>query len=105
MLPQAEAMKTIPKSTLTITLKPNVPALDTSDVALAYISALKPGEQVIECGRSCMWGIRGTVYLSASDGGICVMWAGGIGTSVTHGTRRISDVEISDSTLHTPHHD
>lgn len=75
-----------------------IPPIDTSPENLAYISALKPGEQVIECGESCMKGARGVVYLSTekgSEGSVCVRWQtdeGVMGTSVTWGTRRIGDV-------------
>lgn len=77
-----------------------LPPLDTSPENLAYISALKVGERVIEMDESCMKGILGTVYESA-DRGTCVMWelpttkwdkATKMGTSVTWGTRRVSDL-------------
>jgi len=61
-----------------------------------YLRSLKPGEQVIETGSNCMHGRYGTVYISEREGvtkgSLCVMWDGGMGTAVTHGTRRISDV-------------
>jgi hypothetical protein len=67
----------------------------TGPDVLAYISALQPGELVIETGESCMKGIRGKVYESKT-GGTCVMWdmprGPKMGTSVTWGTRRISDI-------------
>lgn len=77
-----------------------LPPIDTSAANLAYISALKPGEEVIECGNSCMKGIMGTVY--RNDAGVlCVMWdmpttkwdkACKMGTSITWGTRRTVDL-------------
>lgn len=65
-----------------------------------YIFSLKVGERVIETGQSCMFGAVGTVYISDNEGTRgtkCVMWewpknAAGMGTSVTHGTRRIKEV-------------
>lgn len=71
------------------------PPIDLSEENTAYLRGLKPGEHVIECGECCMKGRRGVVYMSESGGGLCVMWdmsEGKMGTSVTHGTRRISDV-------------
>jgi len=75
------------------------PPIDTSEANLAYISALKPGEKVIECGSGCMQGITGTVYLSKTNGDVCVLWdtKPKMGTSVTWGTRRIADVENTNS--------
>jgi len=72
------------------------PPIDTSADNLAYMTSLKPGEKVIEMGESCMKGIKGEVYLSKEAGhGLCVLWdlpEGKMGTSVTWGTRRISDI-------------
>lgn len=72
-----------------------VPPCDRSSENLAYISSLKPGEEVREVGHSCMEGARGVVYLDA-EGHTCVRWDlgedGFMGTSVTWGTRRISDL-------------
>lgn len=50
------------------------------------------GDRVIETGKSCMLGCTGTVYKN-SRGFECVLWDGPekMGTSVTWGTRRISD--------------
>lgn len=79
----------------------NLPPLDTSPENLAYISALKPGERVVECGECATKGAKGTVFLSKDGGGVCVMWelpankwqaACKMGTSVTWGTRRIADL-------------
>lgn len=72
----------------------SLPPLDTSPANLAYISALKNGEEVVECGESAMKGTKGTVYLNETDD-VCVRWwppEGAMGTSVTWGTRRVSDV-------------
>lgn len=76
-------------------MKPDLPPIDTSEANLAYITSLKPGEEVIECGESGMKGVKGVVYISKSHGDVCVMWNVGkqkMGTSVTWGTRRISDL-------------
>ena len=63
-----------------------------------YLNNLQVGDEVIEAGQSCMTGARGVVYRSVSPPyGLCVMWEypdGKMGTSVTHGTRRLTDVEI-----------
>lgn len=67
----------------------------TGPEVLAYLQSLKVGERVIETTHSCMFGKRGTVYESKSGGGTCVAWElpeGIMGTSVTWGTRRLSDV-------------
>lgn len=81
---------------------PPSPALPevTADDTATYLRSLKPGERVIETGQSCMTGSVGTVYISDDEltrGTICVMWQwpasiAGMGTSATHGTRRIKDV-------------
>jgi hypothetical protein len=80
-----------------------VPPIDTSEENLAYINSLKAGEEVVEMGKSCMYGIRGVVYIHAERGDVCVRWklpttkyneGGLMGTSVTWGTRRISDVPV-----------
>lgn len=70
----------------------------TEDEINAYLRSLKPGERVIETAASALWLQRGTVYLNTT-GDICVMWdkdsddVGQMGTSVTGGTRRLSDVQ------------
>ncbi len=63
---------------------------------LAYITSLKSGEKVIETGESCMKGKKGVVYLKLHAFGrdkhdVCVMWEGKMGTSVTWGTRRVTN--------------
>lgn len=61
----------------------------------AYLATLKAGEEVIETGESCMLGKRGVVYESTSGGGTCARWnlpEGKMGTSLTWGTRRVSEV-------------
>lgn len=67
---------------------------------LDYLKGLKVGEEVIEAGQSGMFGKRGTVYESKDGGGTCVKWDMGkgswMGTTVTWGTRRISDVEVTE---------
>ncbi len=66
----------------------------TEDQIGEYLNSLKPGEHVIETGRSCMTGKKGVVYIGEgrmSKGTICVLWEGGLGTSATWGTRRLAD--------------
>ncbi len=62
-----------------------------------YVDSLKPGEAVIETNRTCMHLMRGVVYISDNPGvtfgSKCVMWKNKMGTSVTWGTRRITDWE------------
>jgi len=68
----------------------------TEQEFLAYIKTLKVGERVIETANTCMRGMKGTVYISENEmtkGAICVMWENKMGTSITAGTRRLSDVE------------
>ena len=68
----------------------------TNEQVVEYLKGLKPGEQVIETGNSCMKGKKGVVYIGQgkeSKGSICVMWEGGMGTSATWGTRRITDTK------------
>jgi hypothetical protein len=77
---------------------PSMKMLDeTGPEVMAYLKSLKPGEEVIETGSSCMTGKTGVVYESTSDGGTCVKWdlkdGTYMGTSVTWGTRRISDIK------------
>ncbi len=69
-----------------------------------YLKSLQEGERVIECSQSGMFMRRGVVYLSKTQGhGLCVLWdklegeGGQMGTSVTGGTRRISDVTLEDT--------
>lgn len=63
----------------------------------AYLNTLKAGDRVIETGNNCMRGCSGTVYLNDNNL-ICVKWDRAVGesrwmgTSVTAGTRKISDV-------------
>jgi len=56
-----------------------------------YALGLEPGDRVIETSQtSCMRGKKGVVYLSTNpghEGSVCVLWDGGMGTSITHGTR------------------
>ncbi len=71
-----------------------IPPIDASDANLAYISALQPGEEVEERGQCCLKGFRGVVYLD-KEGRVCVLWnlpEGKMGTTVTLGTRRLSDL-------------
>ncbi len=67
---------------------------ETGPEVSAYLRSLKAGEEVVETGASCMTGIKGVVYESTSGGGTCVRWntSPQLGTGVTHGTRRLSDV-------------
>lgn len=70
------------------------------DFELRYLQSLQPGEKVIETDKtSCMYGKTGEVYISQNEmtkGSKCVKWEigmGTMGTSVTHGTRRIKDIK------------
>lgn len=73
----------------------------TDDEVRAYLKNLKPGERVVETGQSCMTGKEGEIYISENEGttkgSTCVRWdalpgeTGRMGTSVTWGTRRISE--------------
>ena len=75
----------------------------TDEEIREYLNSLEVDERVIETGQSCMTGRKGTVYISQNPGKTfgskCVMWdalpgdTGKMGTAVTWGTRRISDVE------------
>ena len=74
--------------------------LRTEQQVKDYLNGLQVDERVIETGKSCMTGRTGTVYVStnkATEGSLCVMWDrlpgddSRMGTSVTMGTRRISD--------------
>jgi hypothetical protein len=57
-----------------------------------YIAGLQVGERVIETEPSnCMHDMTGVVYTNA-DGIRCVRWDNGLGTSITWGTRRITEV-------------
>ena len=70
----------------------------TDEEFKVYYDGLVEGEEVIEtCQTSCMHGMRGHIYISQnkdapSFGHKCVLWSNKMGTSVTHGTRRIGDV-------------
>lgn len=73
----------------------------TGSALVEYLKALKPGERVVETGRSCLQGREGTVYLG-KQGEVCVLWDkkrgedGQMGTSVTGGTRRVTEAQNSD---------
>lgn len=64
-----------------------------------YFKTFVAGERVIETGRSGLYKRKGTTYFSDWDNSLCVMWdklegeTGQIGSSITGGTRRISDLE------------
>ncbi len=67
----------------------------TGPDVLAYLKSLKPGEEVIETGESAMKGVKGVVYTSVTHHDTCVRWdlpEGKMGTSVTWGTRRLTDL-------------
>ncbi len=70
---------------------------ETGPEVLAYMNSLKVDDEVVETSHSCMYGKKGVVYLSESGGTTCVKWHLGdgkwMGTSVTWGTRKISDVK------------
>jgi len=63
----------------------------------SYLKSLQPGDEVIETGESAMTGKTGVVYISQAPGPthntLCVRWEDNMGTAVTHGTRRIGDIE------------
>lgn len=63
-----------------------------------YLSGFKPGETVLETGQCCYKGYSGVTYISENEGPskgkTCVRWSDGMGTSITHGTRRPIDVGI-----------
>lgn len=71
-------------------------ATEKNIYGLRYLKSLKEGERVIETGMCATWGAIGVVYKSKVKGhGMCVMWnlpEGQMGTSITHGTRRVTDV-------------
>lgn len=76
----------------------------SGDALVTYLKGLQPGERVIETERSCLFGQEGTVYHN-KDGGICVLWDkkpgedGQMGTSVTGGSRRVSEVQTKEKPL------
>lgn len=81
-----------------ITIHTTVPQLGIGSDVLVYLNKLEVGERVIEAGQSCMLGIYGTIYLSKSDDVKCVRWElpeGSMGTTITWGTRRVTDVDIT----------
>jgi len=65
-----------------------------------YILALQPGERVEETGQSGLKGHRGTIYINDKKD-VCVRWdpfpgeTGQMGSTVTWGTRRLSDIPNS----------
>ena len=69
----------------------------TDDEVRAYLKGLKAGERVQETGVSGLYGRQGDVYLN-DKGDVCVLWdegrgeGGRMGSSVTWGARRVSDV-------------
>ena len=71
----------------------------TGTALTEYLNGLKPGERVVETGRSCLQGREGTVYLGRL-GEVCVLWdkkpgeSGQMGTSVTGGSRRVSQANL-----------
>lgn len=74
-------------------------ATEKNIYGLRYLKSLKEGDRVVETGMSGMWGAIGVVYKSKNKGqtygSMCVMWdlpEGKMGTSITHGTRRVKDV-------------
>lgn len=71
-------------------------ATEKNIYGLRYLKSLKEGERVVETGMCATWGAIGVVYKSKVKGhGMCVMWnlpEGQMGTSITHGTRRVRDV-------------
>ena len=88
-----------------ITTKEGIPTAQAETFDLEafnkYADTLKEGERVIEAGRSGMFSKTGTIYL-CKKGNQCIMWdkeeyeSGQMGTGVTFGARRISDVIIEE---------
>lgn len=85
-------------------MNPN-PALDVDrETGIAYLQSLKEGDEVIDCSNSAMYMTRGVVYFN-NDGIRCVRWTLGenwgdssgkqMGTSVTWGTRKIKDANLT----------
>ena len=77
------------------------PPIDLSEANLEYLKGLKVGDKVVEMGQSCMYGKEGVVYESKQGFGLCVKWflenGSCMGTSVTHGTRRLSDLQDDEA--------
>lgn len=84
-------------------MNPN-PSLDVDrDTGIEYFKSLQEGDEVIECSNSAMHMTRGVVYINQA-GARCVRWTLGenfgsdsgkqMGTSITWGTRKISDVKL-----------
>ena len=66
----------------------------TEEQRAYLLGFVKEGEAVKEHGKTCMEGCHGITYRSTETGNMCVMWeteCGRMGTSLTHGTRRIKD--------------
>ena len=66
----------------------------------SYAKTLNDGDSVIECEPSnCMFGTNGVIYIKNINGvdQRCVMWFlennARMGTSITWGTRKLSDTE------------
>jgi hypothetical protein len=62
-----------------------------------YLNGLQPGETVIETAYCLYKNVIGTIYTGQgeySKGKNCVKWSDGMGTSVTHGTRRPKDIGV-----------
>jgi hypothetical protein len=71
----------------------------TDEEFVEFVKGLQPGERVVETGDCGMKGRTGEVYISDGEmtkGAKCVRWdalpgeTGRMGTSVTHGTRRVT---------------
>lgn len=69
----------------------------TGQELIDYLNSLQDGERVRETSRSALYGREGVVYRNES-GLVCVRWdehfdeAGQLSTTVTGGTRRVSDM-------------
>jgi len=65
---------------------------------LHYLQELEPDEEVVETGEGSNHGHSGFVYINDQEGPTkgskCVKWDTGMGTSITHGTRRRKDVDL-----------
>lgn len=72
-----------------------LPDPEDFDAIRAYLQTLQVGEAVVETTASALYRVRGEVYRN-KDGVLCVMWSlpgsGKMGTSVTGGARRVTDL-------------
>jgi hypothetical protein len=68
---------------------------------MAYLNSFKEGDRVVETSRSAFFGKQGDIYYK--DTSPCVRWdpfpgeTASMGTSVTGGTRHLSDTNLPSS--------